>query len=322
MAPEYHPCALCELRFTNRNELADHVAVDHLLRVRDDIPPPPHPRGLITLPVDHSRPPTIALPVAAALARQAGLAVEAIAAPMPGLTGPARYLAARHAEVIAAGALAAPSHEVPQPAADGIVDHLAEAPTSLVCLATRAHAGLVEHTLGSVSAEVVRRSPVPVVLVGPHVRDPGSRVERLVVGFDGSPLSAHALDVAGRLADALGVGLDVVEVVTARGEASARSEATGRADAVEALPSPPHSSQVVHGDDPVRALVDAAGDTGGTLLVVGTHGHRGVDRIALGSVALGVTRQATVPVVVVPPDAVLHLSSAPGEAFRPTAPAT
>jgi hypothetical protein len=41
---DVHQCPYCELRFVSRNELNDHVAVDHPQPVDDDIPvAPPHP---------------------------------------------------------------------------------------------------------------------------------------------------------------------------------------------------------------------------------------------------------------------------------------
>jgi nucleotide-binding universal stress UspA family protein len=41
---------------------------------------------------------------------------------------------------------------------------------------------------------------------------------------------------------------------------------------------------------------------GAAMLVVGSHGHRGLSRAFLGSVSTGCVRHATCPVVVIPPD--------------------
>jgi hypothetical protein len=38
---DVHQCPYCELRFVSRNELQDHVAVDHPRAVDDDTSPPP-----------------------------------------------------------------------------------------------------------------------------------------------------------------------------------------------------------------------------------------------------------------------------------------
>lgn len=50
---------------------------------------------------------------------------------------------------------------------------------------------------------------------------------------------------------------------------------------------------------PWRALVEAAGEHGFDLLVLGTHGRQGLGRLGLGSVAERVVRYATVPVLTV-----------------------
>ena len=50
---------------------------------------------------------------------------------------------------------------------------------------------------------------------------------------------------------------------------------------------------------PWRAIVEAAPEHGFDLIVIGTHGRRGVPRLFLGSVAEKVVRAATVPVLTV-----------------------
>ena len=304
-----HPCPLCELRFVSRNELAHHVALDHAPAVHDDIPAPRHARGVITLSLDPSRPTPASLPVATALARQADLAVEPLAAATTGESLD-RYLAARRAEIRAAGAMTTPGREVALPVAEGILAHLERTLPALACLSPRAWPSPLTHTLGSVSTRVVRSSPVPIVLVGPHIRHPGTPIERLLVGYDGSPLSHHALEVAAAIAECLGVGLGVVEVVTPK-KGGGGPEPTGLQEAVATMATPPRSYLAVHDDDPVRTLVGHAGDRGDTLLVVGTHGHREQERAVLGSVAFGLARHAAVPVVVVRRDAVLRLHPEP-----------
>lgn len=51
--------------------------------------------------------------------------------------------------------------------------------------------------------------------------------------------------------------------------------------------------------DPVARIVEEAGRTGASFIVVGTHDRRGVSRLVLGSVAEAVVHQAGVPVLVV-----------------------
>ncbi len=51
--------------------------------------------------------------------------------------------------------------------------------------------------------------------------------------------------------------------------------------------------------EPVARIVEEAGRTGASFIVVGTHDRRGVTRLVLGSVAEAVVHQAAVPVLVV-----------------------
>jgi nucleotide-binding universal stress UspA family protein len=55
-------------------------------------------------------------------------------------------------------------------------------------------------------------------------------------------------------------------------------------------------------DRPMLGLTSLASALEAELIVVGTHGRNGVARWLLGSVAEGVVRQATCPVLVIPPE--------------------
>jgi nucleotide-binding universal stress UspA family protein len=56
-------------------------------------------------------------------------------------------------------------------------------------------------------------------------------------------------------------------------------------------------------DQPALGLTELASVLEAQLLVVGTHGHHGVTRWLLGSVAESAVRRATCPVLVIPPEA-------------------
>ena len=54
--------------------------------------------------------------------------------------------------------------------------------------------------------------------------------------------------------------------------------------------------------DPARSIVDQALETAADLVVMGTHGRSGFERLLIGSVAEKVLRKAPCPVLLVPPD--------------------
>lgn len=305
--PTVYQCPSCELRFATRNELLDHVAVDHPAPVEDDLPPRRDARGLVTVPVDPGRPPGPALATAVALAAAAGCAIGVVAAPVPGIPDPSPYLAARHRELARAGVVTVPPRVLAGDPADAVVADARASGTSLLCMATRARGWLAEPLLGSVAAGVVHRSPVPVVLVGPSVRHPGARPRRMVVGIDGSDVAAAARRAASVLASRLGTPVELVRVAGTDGPV-----APGTVDEGDGV-------VVLRGRHPARALAERAGPGGDVLVVVGSRRRTGLDRPGMGGVATGVARRASGPVMVVPADAQLDLD-APVVAGEETSP--
>ena len=136
--------------------------------------------------------------------------------------------------------------------------------------------------------------------------------EEILVATDGSPTARRAVDHAVELAADFDAHLYVVYVVdaTAYGFADARSDLVRDAltdegeaaveSAVEAAEAAGvEAESVVVTGSPARDIVAYATDHGVDLLVVGTHGHRGLDRLLLGSVAERVVRTAPMPVLTV-----------------------
>jgi len=143
---------------------------------------------------------------------------------------------------------------------------------------------------------------------------------RILAGIDGSTHADHAWRHAVALAKALGAALRVVHVVDmgwlpvapevglnlariaaarrAEGEAllAAASEAA-RAAGVAA------ESRLVETTTPTQrlaaALVEDAASWRADLLVLGTRGHGGVERLLLGSMADAVARRSSIPVLLV-----------------------
>lgn len=148
---------------------------------------------------------------------------------------------------------------------------------------------------------------------------------RIVVGYDYSPIADLAVEKAFELA-ALErrAEVHVVSVVVHMGEYVAL-EPTGVMalppatldDAYEALEAKVGellaawqgetqktlSRVAVHvrSEDPAGEIAQLASDLEAQLVVVGTHGRRGLRRLLLGSVAEGVVRRAPCPVLVVRP---------------------
>lgn len=138
---------------------------------------------------------------------------------------------------------------------------------------------------------------------------------QLVVACDGSEPSLRALRRAVTLAQASGARLSLVSVIEeppvspfvqwagldadyVRGLLEKNAErAREAALAITREAGVQAEFRLLRGR-PVDELLAAAGNA--DLLVLGTHGYRGMDRILLGSVAETLLRRAEVPLLVVP----------------------
>ena len=136
--------------------------------------------------------------------------------------------------------------------------------------------------------------------------------KQILVPLDGSTMSAVALQKALALAKEQGAKAHLVCVyestihTTAEGAIdltpALRGEAEGTVrDAMKtAVGAGVEASSAVVGAGGRRiatAIVEEAAARGADLIVIGTHGRRGFEHLLLGSVAEGVVRRATVPVL-------------------------
>ncbi|MFB6111884.1 MAG: universal stress protein [Halobacteriaceae archaeon] len=136
--------------------------------------------------------------------------------------------------------------------------------------------------------------------------------QHIMVATDGSPPAEAAVERAVELAAELGASLTAVSIVDtmAYGLVDVRSGIAQEAlrdeaqDAVAAVETQaeaagvPCDAGVIDGE-PAEAIGTHAGEIDADLIVVGTHGRRGVSRFLLGSVAERVARSAPVSVLIV-----------------------
>jgi nucleotide-binding universal stress UspA family protein len=185
--------------------------------------------------------------------------------------------------------------------------------SQLLVVGTRGWGARSDLSLGSVGAYCARHSRVPVALIPHEVPKIHDRLS-VVVGFDGSPQAARALQWAvGHVRRSAKV--TAVRVVTdgpvAGDPLSVSSEVAGArayreledgvADALADLDGHPDVELLVVSGDPRDALGTAIPDA--DLLVVGARGHGVIHRLLLGSVATALTHHPTLPTIVVPQEA-------------------
>jgi nucleotide-binding universal stress UspA family protein len=183
----------------------------------------------------------------------------------------------------------------------------AEAGT-VVCMATRGRSALGELVLGSMTHDIVVASPTPVVVIGPHAALP-ERLDTVQVAFDGSDTSARALAAATDWAAQLRATAWLTQVLEPNrpelDEVPLMSVVEGsllrRGAGIMAAAGVHAEWDVLHGHHPAETLARWASAHGVALLVVGSHGKSGTQRLLLGSVTGRLAHDAPCPLLVVGP---------------------
>jgi nucleotide-binding universal stress UspA family protein len=99
-----------------------------------------------------------------------------------------------------------------------------------------------------------------------------------------------------------------LEELVATGDDARRKDLRGISNHQPGLDVTPH---MVRGLAPAEVIVETASNLACDLIVMGTHGRRGLPHLLLGSVAERVVRTSTVPVLTVRGDADIELVGAP-----------
>ena len=214
---------------------------------------------------------------------------------------------------------------------DGIVQVCLEENCDLIIMGTHGREGIQHLLLGSVAERVTRQAHVPVMLI----REPRDskiktekplQLEHILVAIDGSLQGQQALTTANNLAVKLGTSLEVLHVIPEmplmagytglefapmidydryEKDLEAQSKAI-IAEALKQLEASPtkvidvrSSSVPVKGSTLGDVIVQTALAHNADLIVLGTHGRSGINRLLLGSVAETVSHHSQIPVLLV-----------------------
>lgn len=174
----------------------------------------------------------------------------------------------------------------------------------LLVVGSRGHGAFRRALLGSVSTALVRHAESPVAVIPETAPAPAGPV---VVGVDGSPVSAAAIALAYEEADARRVPLIAVHGWSELYRYVAREEMQGEAEALVAQSLAGRAEQypdvvverLVEEERPAKLLLKAAESA--CLVVVGSHGRGGFPGMTLGSVSQAVVHGTECPIIVVRP---------------------
>ena len=195
-----------------------------------------------------------------------------------------------------------PAHRV-------VIDAAARWGADLIVLGPTRHGHAPARFLGSTADRVLRRASCPVLVARGAFAIPP---ERVLLPVDLSGFSADAMRFAAGVLSRL-TGTRPAEVETLFVVGPAHGVDVDPQRAADELASFTDGCGADFGSDalhrlrrgaPVREIAAEAAEWHADLIVLGTHGYAGVDRLLIGSVALGVAREAGCNVLLLPPDAV------------------
>jgi nucleotide-binding universal stress UspA family protein len=195
---------------------------------------------------------------------------------------------------------------------DVLLDTAGSGDADLLVLGTYGRRGLSRMLMGSVTAQVISRARADVLVVHRPCQECRGTYRSLLVPYDGSGFSQAALGRACELAAADGATVtalyaipryeEMVGFLRTEGISARLAEEAGKivADAARlgAGCGVTVATAVVEGAAADR-VVDAVKQSGFDLVVMGSHGHRGVERALLGSTTERVIVNAPCPVLVV-----------------------
>jgi nucleotide-binding universal stress UspA family protein len=206
--------------------------------------------------------------------------------------------------------------------ADAVLKVAASLPADMIVVGASGHSGLSRFLLGSVAETIVRHARTPALIVRPLA----GRLEQVLIGVDGSSLSE---DAATWLTETFPLPpkciLDLVRVASIPpwlsypdiAGAGLHAELTAQAIADEERAAKSHVQELaarltesarerccsveteVTVGYPADELVRLAKERDAGLIVVGSHGRRGLEHVLVGSVSERVMRHAPCSVLII-----------------------
>jgi nucleotide-binding universal stress UspA family protein len=167
----------------------------------------------------------------------------------------------------------------------------------IVVMGRRGRRGLARWKLGHATEKVVGLAPCPVLVV-----PKSSRMwhNKILLATDGSRYGDAAAVVAGNIALMCGLPLTAISAVLSSHSQERRLEAQEALERVrQALTEKGIrvDSRLAEGR-PEQAIVETAARENADLIVMGSHGRSGLDKILMGSVSERVLNQTDCPVLV------------------------
>jgi nucleotide-binding universal stress UspA family protein len=187
----------------------------------------------------------------------------------------------------------------------------------LIVMGSHGRSGIGQALLGSVATQVVHHASCPVIITrspaGYPTEHGTKNVEKIMIPLDGSEFAEQSLHTVEhifgasvrlylvRIVEPLAPGVAYTPDTVMSYDRQAREASREYLNQVESMLNVKgyDVSSDVHGDTPVRGIINAADDVNADMIAISTHGRTGFLRFVMGSVAERVIREAKKPVMVV-----------------------
>jgi nucleotide-binding universal stress UspA family protein len=193
-----------------------------------------------------------------------------------------------------------------------VIAKIAEGGRDLIALGTFGRSGLKRLLIGSVTSEMILKAPCDVLVVKRPCSSCTGTYSSILVPFDGSELGKKALARAAELARADAAKLTVLYVIPRyeemveffRTDAIERSLRAGAEKVVEEAKKIASARGLdvrteIREGHAADEIVSMARTLGNDLIVMGTHGWKGVSKAIIGSTTNRVITHSSSPVLVV-----------------------
>lgn len=189
-----------------------------------------------------------------------------------------------------------------QGAAQELADFAARGGFDLILTLAKRRSRLDKFLEGTSLMRIVRNATIPVLTLPPQ---PMPVVQRVIFATDFSAEAAHVLRQLAPLVQGLGASLNLVRIYTRQGFESTREFkahlrefhdelAQADLDAFKQI----QDSVAYYADDLVQGIVQCAEDYLADLIVLATHGRKGLSLLLSGSVTEEVVERSSVPTLI------------------------
>jgi len=203
-------------------------------------------------------------------------------------------------------------------AADCIRDAATSEGADIIAMTSHGRSGLPRLVTGSVTDEVIRTAPEPVLVLRASDLEPDDlEINEILVALDGSPLSESIIPVVEGMAQQLGASILLVRAVTpstllflsefipssppALDEIEAKAKRYLEGIAKKIRQSGIKVKTDVATDYAAEAIIDVATRKSVDLIAIGTHARSVAGRLVMGSTADNVARHSPKPCLLIRP---------------------